>query len=212
MNMPVTIRHATMDDADTLYEWRNDPDTIRFSTSNAGVSKDDHLVWLERKLVSEETMMLIGCDSASGEALGIVRFDAHDENFWIVSINLSPSWRGQKLASPLLDKAIEFFGKKHTAIVTAYVKQDNIVSRRCFERSGFALYEENDVEVTYMNKVLIINEIEAVRSRNNVNWMNLMRLAFRVAPHEAEEIFKNVNKDDGTIATLLNRLTRKMQK
>jgi len=39
-----------------------------------------------------------------------------------------------------------------------------------------------------------------------------MRLAFRVAPHEAEDIFKNVNKDDGTIAALLNTLTRKMPK
>ena len=210
--MTVIIRQATMDDADNLLEWRNDPDTIRYSTSNAGVSRDDHIAWLERKLVSKETMILIGCDSASGEELGVVRFDAHDENFWIVSINLSPAWRGKKMSSPLLDEAVIFFGKIHTAIVTAYVKQDNIASRRCFERSGFARYEENDVEVTYMNKVLIINEIEAVRSRNNVNWMNLMRLAFRVAPHEAEEIFKNVNKDDGTIATLLNRLTRKMQK
>jgi len=210
--MPVTVRHAIMHDADKLLEWRNDPETIRFSTTNTGVSKDEHRTWLEGKLKSEETMILIGCDSASGEEMGVVRFDAHDEHFWIVSINLAPTWRGRKMAAPLLDEAVAVFGNEHTAILTAYVKQDNIASRKVFERCGFALYEENENQLTYMNKVLIINEIEAVRSRNNVNWINLMRLAFRVAPHEAEEIFKNVNKDDGTIAALLNTLTRKMPK
>ena len=210
--MPVTIRRTTMNDADKLLEWRNDPETVRFSTTDAGVSKDEHYSWLERKLDSEETMILIGCDSASGEEMGVVRFDAHDEHFWVVSINLAPAWRGRKMAAPLLDEAVAVFGNEHTAILTAYVKQGNIASRKVFERCGFALYEENEDQLTYMNKVLIINEIEAVRSRNNVNWMNLMRLAFRVAPHEAEEIFKNVNKDDGTIAALLNTLTRKMPK
>jgi len=208
--MPVTVRHAIMHDADKLLEWRNDPETIRFSTTNTGVSKDEHRTWIEGKLKSEETMILIGCDSASGEEMGVVRFDAHDEHFWIVSINLAPTWRGRKMAAPLLDEAVAVFGNEHTAILTAYVKQDNIASRKVFERCGFALYEENEEQLTYMNKVLIINEIESVRSRNNVNWMNLMRLAFRVAPHEAEEIFKNVNKDDGTIAGLLKTLTRKM--
>ena len=208
--MPVTVRHAIMHDADKLLEWRNDPETIRFSTTNTGVSKDEHRTWIEGKLKSEETMILIGCDSASGEEMGVVRFDAHDEHFWIVSINLAPTWRGRKMAAPLLDEAVAVFGNEHTAILTAYVKQDNIASRKVFERCGFALYEENEEQLTYMNKVLIINEIESVRSRNNVNWMNLMRLAFRVAPHEAEEIFKNVNKDDGTIAALLKTLTRKM--
>ena len=210
--MPVTIRRTTMNDADKLLEWRNDPETVRFSTTDAGVSKDEHYSWLERKLDSEETMILIGCDSASGEEMGVVRFDAHDEHFWVVSINLAPAWRGRKMAAPLLDEAVAVFGNEHTAILTAYVKQGNIASRKVFERCGFALYEENEDQLTYMNKVLIINEIEAVRSRNNVTWMNLMRLAFRVAPHEAEEIFKNVNKDDGTIAALLNTLTRKMPK
>ena len=208
--MPVTVRHAIMDDADKLLEWRNDPETIRFSTTNTDVSKDEHRTWLESKLKSEETMILIGCDSASGEEMGVVRFDAHDEHFWVVSINLAPQWRGRKMASPLLEEAVAYFGNQHTAVLAAYVKQGNIASCKVFEHCGFALYEENEDHLTYMNKVLVINEIEAVRSRNNVNWMNLMRLAFRVAPHEAEEIFKNVNKDDGTIAGLLKTLTRKM--
>ena len=28
----------------------------------------------------------------------------------------------------------------------------------------------------------IINKIELIRSKNNINWMNLLRLAFKYAP------------------------------
>ena len=34
----------------------------------------------------------------------------------------------------------------------------------------------------------IIDEIEKVRSRNNVNWMDILRVAFRHAPDEARII------------------------
>jgi RimJ/RimL family protein N-acetyltransferase len=210
--MPISIYPATIDDADQLFNWRNDPQTIQQSTSNKVIGKDEHMSWLKQKLDSQDTLILMGHNDESDKQIGMVRFDAHDEHFWIISINMAPDWRGKNLSSLLLEAAMTYFGKIHTAILTAYVKADNKASRKCFERCGFALYEEHEDELTYMNKVLVINEIEAVRSRNNVNWMNLMRLAFRVAPHEAEEIFKNVNKDDGTIATLLNILTSKMIK
>ena len=32
------------------------------------------------------------------------------------------------------------------------------------------------------DKIKIINEIEKVRKHNNVNWMNLMKIAFIYAP------------------------------
>ena len=37
------------------------------------------------------------------------------------------------------------------------------------------------------NKICLIGAIEKIRSKNNVNWMNLMRLAFSVAPNEAKK-------------------------
>ena len=206
----ISIRKATMEDADLLLEWRNDPDTVRHSTSNSGVEKKEHYSWLEARLGSKESVLLIGTDGAGGDPLGMVRFDATEDCFWTVSINLAPVWRGKKLSSSLLNAAVEHFADAHTAILAAHVKPDNDSSRKCFERSGFALYEERDGQLVYLNKVLVINAIEAARHRNNVNWMNLMRLAFRVAPHEAEEIFRSVNEDDGTIADLVNTLTKKM--
>ena len=55
----------------------------------------------------------------------------------------------------------------------------------------------------------IIDEIEKIRTRNNVNWMNILRLAIRHAPDEAIELLKNVNCEDERISELFNNLSEK---
>lgn len=53
----------------------------------------------------------------------------------------------------------------------------------------------------------IIDEIEKVRSKNNINWMNILRLAFRHAPEDTREIISKINKDDSEISELLKKLS-----
>ena len=55
----------------------------------------------------------------------------------------------------------------------------------------------------YLN---IIDEIERIRTRNNVNWMDVLRLAFRHAPDEARELMKMINKEDDRVSSLLKKL------
>jgi hypothetical protein len=52
----------------------------------------------------------------------------------------------------------------------------------------------------------IIDEVERVRTRNNVNWMDVLRLAFRHAPDEARVLMKKINEEDGEISKLLSKL------
>lgn len=53
----------------------------------------------------------------------------------------------------------------------------------------------------------IIDEIEAVRSRNNKNWMDILRLAFRHSPEDAAAILREIYKEDKAISDLAARLT-----
>ena len=53
----------------------------------------------------------------------------------------------------------------------------------------------------------IIDEIERVRSRNNVNWMDVLRLAFRHAPKEARGLMKKINQEDDRISVLFKQLS-----
>ena len=59
------------------------------------------------------------------------------------------------------------------------------------------------------NKYLtIISKIEKIRSKNNVNWMNILRLAFKLDPKSAAKIMKKINYDDKKISNLLNKLSK----
>ena len=54
---------------------------------------------------------------------------------------------------------------------------------------------------------IIINKIQRIRSKNNVNWMDLLRLAFKLDPKNASKIMKKINYDDKKISRLLNQLS-----
>ena len=54
----------------------------------------------------------------------------------------------------------------------------------------------------------IINQIQKIRSKNNVNWMNILKLAFDLDPKKASGIMKKINYDDKKISSLLNELSK----
>jgi hypothetical protein len=54
----------------------------------------------------------------------------------------------------------------------------------------------------------VIDEIERVRTRNNRNWMDILRLAFKYAPDEAAEILSEIYREDKAISDLAEKLTK----
>tara|TARA_X000000368_G_scaffold261265_1_gene206758 strand:+ start:525 stop:716 length:192 start_codon:yes stop_codon:yes gene_type:complete len=52
----------------------------------------------------------------------------------------------------------------------------------------------------------IIGKIEKIRSKNNVNWMDLLRLAFKHDPKNAARIIKKIHTDDKKISSLVKKL------
>ena len=51
-----------------------------------------------------------------------------------------------------------------------------------------------------------IDQIKLIRQKNNVNWMDILRLAFKYAPKEASIIMNKINRDDKKISNLLKKL------
>ena len=72
----------------------------------------------------------------------------------------------------------------------------------------FSLKCSSDITL-YMKKNYnkIINQSQKVRSKNNVNWMNILKLAFKLDPKKASKIMKKINYDDKKISKLLNQLS-----
>ena len=57
------------------------------------------------------------------------------------------------------------------------------------------------------NYLKIISQIENIRKKNNVNWMNILRIAFRYNPKAAAKIMSKIYLDDKRIGTLVKKLT-----
>jgi hypothetical protein len=55
----------------------------------------------------------------------------------------------------------------------------------------------------------LIDEIESTRSRNNVNWMNLLRVVAVEAPDKLVEITSKINESDDKISSLFKKLSEK---
>tara|TARA_R110000772_G_scaffold172036_1_gene283911 strand:- start:65 stop:262 length:198 start_codon:yes stop_codon:yes gene_type:complete len=57
----------------------------------------------------------------------------------------------------------------------------------------------------------IIDDIQSIRSKNNVNWMDILRIAFTHAPEETRDVFKRITDDDGAIGRLSVELSNNEQ-
>jgi len=54
-----------------------------------------------------------------------------------------------------------------------------------------------------------INSIENTRKKNNKNWMDLLRLAFKYNPSEYKKILKEIFKEDKKINSLVKKILKK---
>ena len=52
----------------------------------------------------------------------------------------------------------------------------------------------------------IFDNIEKIRSRNNKNWIDILRLAFKYSPNEAKKIFKQIVDKDKKLIKLAKDL------
>lgn len=57
------------------------------------------------------------------------------------------------------------------------------------------------------NYLKIISQIENMRKKNNVNWMNILRIAFKYNPEATTDVMSKIYSNDKRIGTLVKKLT-----
>jgi len=57
------------------------------------------------------------------------------------------------------------------------------------------------------NYLKIIFQIENIRKKNNVNWMNILRIAFKNNPIGTAKVMSKIYTDDKRIGSLVKKLT-----
>ena len=56
------------------------------------------------------------------------------------------------------------------------------------------------------NYLKIISKIESIRKKNNVNWMNILRIAFKYSPKATAKVMSKIYIDDQKISILVKKL------
>ena len=137
MKKQVFLRDATYLDADMLLAWRNDPVTRSNSISEAMISSEKHLQWLNAVVDSPDSRLMIGY--ANNTAVGVVRLDWQSERDAAdISFTVAPEYRGQGYGFALVQSALR---DVRNARVAAEVKMANKASIRIFEQLGFEMID-----------------------------------------------------------------------
>ena len=83
------------------------------------------------------------CEDKNSNKLGQVRFGL-DENDMYINVNLNPIFIGRGIGGKLIDMATSMFFSENNNIVqvNAKIKNENIASKKAFERAGYVCKEK----------------------------------------------------------------------
>lgn len=137
-----TLRKAFADDAEDIFEWRNNELTRAMSLNSVEIIWEDHKFWYENAINSPNEIILIG--DSNKQSIGVVRFTRSQPERVLVSINLNPNFRGMGLGKLLLGESVKWLEREHGEIkkIFAEIKTENLVSIAMFKSCGFKFAEE----------------------------------------------------------------------
>lgn len=133
----VSLRPATMDDAQLLFDWRNDHETRANSLTTVPVPWEDHCRWLRASLENPRRDLIIA--EMDGVPVGTVRIDrgVGTEMSWTVS----PARRVRGIGKAMVSKACP------SGVVLAQIKATNVASQRIAEHAGFRKIEDGPLQL-----------------------------------------------------------------
>ena len=151
------LRSVTMDDAQILFDWANDPETRRNSFSTKPIVWDEHVNWLVRKLRDKTSRIYILSNEI--DDIGTIRLDFQEkEESYLISYSVGSCFRGQGYGTKILrlaeDQAKRLKKDNPNAkAIVGKVKGENIASIRCFEKAGFQRSQEKPSEIVFQKNI-----------------------------------------------------------
>jgi RimJ/RimL family protein N-acetyltransferase len=136
----VNLRPVTMDDANMLFRWRNDPVTRANSRSTASVSWEDHCKWLKASLANPNRDLLVA--EIDGVPVGRARIDRGEETE--VSWTVSPDHRGKGVGKAMVAMVAAACPR---GPVVARIKPSNRASQAIAAYAGFRKVEDGELQV-----------------------------------------------------------------
>ena len=155
--MEFDIRKAEEADSEDIFKWRNDPQSKAASLTTTEITWAEHQQWFKKALLNED-ISLFFCEDVEvmhderHVGIAVCRFSkTPGTSGSVVSININPSYRGNKLATPILSTAIEKFrvDSPDVKYLIAIIREENTASVKTFSKLGFTLYGKEMATLEY---------------------------------------------------------------
>ena len=203
----INIKKTNISDSNKYFTIRNNSKNRRNSLNTSKIKIEDHNKWFVKNYKNK---YYFTCYKGKSK-IGYIRGDLISDTI-IVSIALETQSQNRNIGT----QCLKLFEKKinDNCILIAKIKKKNLISIRFFEKNGFSeLNSKKNIVTFYKIKnnstnfyLDAINEIEKVRKKNNINWMNILRIAFKNSPKETSKVFKQIHLSDGKISKLSKKL------
>ena len=203
----INIKKTNISDSNKYFTIRNNSKNRRNSLNTSKIKIEDHNKWFVKNYKNK---YYFTCYKGKSK-IGYIRGDLISDTI-IVSIALETQSQNRNIGT----QCLKLFEKKinDNCILIAKIKKKNLISIRFFEKNGFSeLNSKKNIVTFYKIKnnstnfyLDAINEIEKVRKKNNINWMNILRIAFKNSPKETSKVFKQIHLSDGKISKLSRKL------
>ena len=148
----VSVRHATMADAQLYFHWANDAAVRANSFQSETIQWQDHASWFERTLASADNMLLLY--SIGSAAVAQIRLKL-ELNKAIISYSVDVRFRGQGLGTWILEHiALRVAADKpQLNCIEGWVKKTNASSVRAFIASGYTNADETEDSILFRRKL-----------------------------------------------------------
>ena len=129
------LRKAILDDAETLFRWRNDPEARANSFHTEPIPYEEHIAWLGATLRDLAQEIYILCEDDT--LIGQVRLSTEGD-VATVSYSIDVAYRAQGYGRGILQLAESLCEERGMPkILRGYVKKKNVASQVIFETLGY---------------------------------------------------------------------------
>ncbi|RXJ02233.1 N-acetyltransferase [Anaerobacillus alkaliphilus] len=147
------LRKVKAEDVLDVYNLSNEDAVRKFSINPEKIIWEEHLVWFDNILHSNEVIFYVITD-CSDQFLGQIRYKIEEKSA-IVSLSLCETIRGKGYSNKLLNESLTLISEERNKLETiiAFVSEDNVASKKLFEKANFLFCENKSGMLQYMYSI-----------------------------------------------------------
>lgn len=202
------IFDATKKDLLFFFNLRNKNYINSVSLDKSAINLDDHKKWFAYQINSKNRLYVI---KKKNKKIGYLRLNYISKNLFEVSIAIIREFQKKNIGT----FALQLVERKNPEkSFQAKVLNKNINSVNFFKKNNYKVFKRRKKYIIMVKKneiqkkLKIINQIQSVRSKNNINWMDILKVAFKHAPNESSKILRKIFEEDKRITKLTKKLTK----